>query len=60
MSSYWTTLECDERIAISFAKFVDMPPRVWSIWKYEKAIGYIYEESTFWEFFKKQFDNVQG
>ncbi len=53
-------MEYDECIAISFAKFVDMPPRVWSIWKYEKAIGYIYEESTFWEFFKKKIDNVQG
>jgi hypothetical protein len=41
MNSYYTTLEYDECIAISFVEFVDMPPRVWSIWKYEKAVGYM-------------------
>jgi hypothetical protein len=40
-SSYYTTLEYDECVAISFAKFVDMPPRVWNIWKYEKVVGYM-------------------
>jgi hypothetical protein len=32
-----------------FSKFVNVPPRVRSIWKYERVIGYT--ESTFWDFF---------
>jgi hypothetical protein len=41
MNRYYTTLEYDECVAISFAKFVDTPPRVWNIWKYEKVVGYM-------------------
>jgi hypothetical protein len=40
MSSYYTTLEYDACVAI-FSKFLDMPPRVQSIWRYDKAVGYI-------------------
>jgi hypothetical protein len=40
MSSYYTTLEYDECVVV-FLEFVDMPPRVWSIWKYERIIGYM-------------------
>ncbi len=24
-----------------FEEFVDMPPRVWSMWKYERVVGYM-------------------
>jgi len=28
-------------VLIFFSKFMDMPPRVQSIWRYEKAVGYM-------------------
>jgi len=37
-SSYYTTLEYDECV-LFFSEFVDMPPRLWSIWKYEREVG---------------------
>jgi hypothetical protein len=33
-------LEYDACVAI-FSKFLDMPPRIRSIWRYEMAVGYI-------------------
>jgi hypothetical protein len=44
-------LEYDACIVI-FSKFLDMIPRVRSIWRYEKAIGYI-KNQFFLEFFEK-------
>jgi len=33
-STHYTTLEYDECIVVWFSKYVDMPPRVQSIYKY--------------------------
>jgi hypothetical protein len=46
-------LEYDACIAI-LSKFLDMPPRVWSIWRYDKAVGYI-KNKKFGRFLKKLF-----
>jgi hypothetical protein len=37
-----------------FLEYVNMPPRVQSIWKYEEAIGYM-ENQLFGNFFEKLF-----
>jgi hypothetical protein len=58
MSSYYTTLEYDACVAI-FSKFLDMPPRVQSIWRYDKAVGYI-KNQNFWRFLKKMFQQSTG
>jgi hypothetical protein len=55
-SSHYTTLEYDECIVVLFLEYVDMPPRVQNIWKYEKAIKYM--EINFlkaFELFEKMF-----
>jgi hypothetical protein len=39
MSSYYTTLEYDECIVFLF-EFMNMSSRVWSIWRYEKEVGF--------------------
>jgi hypothetical protein len=55
-SSHYTTLEYDECIVVLFSEYVDVPPRVQSIWKYEKTIKYM--EINFlkaFEFFKNMF-----
>ncbi len=38
-SSHCTTLEYDECIVVLFFEYVDMPPRVQNIWKYEKVVN---------------------
>ncbi len=37
-----------------FSKFVDMPPRVRSIWRYEKVVGYM-KNQNFGSFLEKMF-----
>jgi hypothetical protein len=55
MSNYYTTLEYDGCIVFFFfSEFVDMPPRVWIIWRYEKAIGYT-KNQLFGSYSKKMF-----
>jgi hypothetical protein len=57
-NSYYTTLEYDECVTISFIEFANMPSRVRSIWKYEKVVGYM--NNQLFGSFLKCFDNVQG
>jgi hypothetical protein len=52
-SSYYTTLEYDACVAI-FSKFLNMPPRVWCMWRYDKVVGYI-KNQFFGSFLKKMF-----
>ncbi len=40
------------RALLFFLEFVDMPPRVRSIWRYEKVVGYM-KNQLFGSFFKK-------
>jgi hypothetical protein len=53
MSSYYTTLEYDECVVV-FLEFVDIPLRVWSIWKYERIVGYM-KNKLFGSFLLKMF-----
>jgi len=36
--------------ALLFFEFVNMPPRVWNIWKYERVVGYM-KNQLFGSFF---------
>jgi hypothetical protein len=49
-------LEYDACVAI-FSKFLDMPPRVRSIWRYDKVVGY-YKNQFFESFLKKMFQQL--
>jgi hypothetical protein len=40
--------------SLFFEEFVDMPPRVWNMWKYERVVGYM-KNQFFGSFLLKMF-----
>ncbi len=55
ITQHWSMMSA----LLFFSKFVNMPPRVQSMWKYERVIGYI--ESTFWDVFGEDVSTtIQG
>jgi hypothetical protein len=50
-------------IALLFFEFVNMPPRIWSIWNYEKVVGYMKNQLfgvMFWLRTRLSFDTLHA
>jgi hypothetical protein len=55
ITQHWSMMNA----LLFFLEFVDIPPRVRSIWRYERVFGYM-KNQLFGSFLRRCFDNIQS